>query len=100
MIRTPATACTVSAHSDISMTDHAARTLGDESQRALFRFGTRRAPYGTAAVFAWGLMEVASRRCACAAESRAFRFGVVRVSRDDFAAIARAMGRELDVDFA
>jgi hypothetical protein len=30
----------------------------------------------------------------------AFRFGVVRVSRDDFAAIARAMGREPDADFA
>jgi hypothetical protein len=30
----------------------------------------------------------------------AFRFGVVRVSRDDFAAIARAMGREPEADFA
>ena len=29
----------------------------------------------------------------------ALRFGVVRVSRDDFAAIARAMGREPDADF-
>ena len=30
----------------------------------------------------------------------AFRFGVVRVPRDDFAAIAAAMGRDADVDFA
>ena len=30
----------------------------------------------------------------------AFRFGVVRVPREDFAAIAAAMGRNPDVDFA
>jgi hypothetical protein len=30
----------------------------------------------------------------------AFRFGVVRVPREDFAAIAAAMGRDPDVDFA
>jgi hypothetical protein len=30
----------------------------------------------------------------------AFRFGVVRVPRDDFAAIALAMGRDPDIDFA
>ena len=30
----------------------------------------------------------------------AFRFGVVRVPRDDFATIARAMGRDPEVDFA
>ena len=29
----------------------------------------------------------------------AFRFGLVRVSRDDFAAIAAAMGRDVDRDF-
>jgi len=30
----------------------------------------------------------------------AFRFGVVRVPRDDFSPIAAAMGRDPDVDFA
>jgi hypothetical protein len=30
----------------------------------------------------------------------AFRFGVVRVPREDFAAIAAAMGRDADVDYA
>ncbi|MFI4887595.1 MAG: EVE domain-containing protein [Burkholderiales bacterium] len=30
----------------------------------------------------------------------AFRFGVLRVPRDDFAAIAAAMGRDPDIDFA
>jgi hypothetical protein len=30
----------------------------------------------------------------------AFRFGIVRVPREDFAAIASAMGRDTDVDFA
>jgi hypothetical protein len=30
----------------------------------------------------------------------AFRFGLARVPRDDFAAIASAMGRDPDVDFA
>ncbi len=29
----------------------------------------------------------------------AFRFGLVRVSREDFAAIANAMGRDIDQDF-
>ena len=30
----------------------------------------------------------------------AFRFGIVRVPREDFATIAQAMGRDADVDFA
>jgi hypothetical protein len=30
----------------------------------------------------------------------AFRFGLVRISRDDFATIASAMGRDANVDFA
>ena len=30
----------------------------------------------------------------------AFRFGLVRVSRDDFGTIARAMGRNVDADFS